>query len=171
MSAATADPHERQHRLVRFRAMMPADVPAVGSVERASYTFPWSEGIFRDCLRVGYLCRVAEMEGGIVAYGVVAMGAGEAHILNLCVRGDMRGRNVGRQMLLLLLERARQAGTTETFLEVRPSNLFAIALYQSVGFVQVGLRKGYYQAEQGREDALVLKLDLKAGPGVVASPC
>jgi ribosomal-protein-alanine N-acetyltransferase len=171
MSVATADPGERHRRLVKFRAMMPADVPAVGAVERASYTFPWSEGIFRDCLRVGYLCRVAEMEGGIVAYGVVAMGAGEAHILNLCVRGDMRGRSVGRQMLLLLLERARQAGMTDVFLEVRPSNLFAIALYQSVGFVQVGLRKAYYQAEQGREDALVLKLDLKAEPGVVASPC
>ena len=171
MSAATADPHERHHRLVKFRAMMPTDVPAVGSVERASYTFPWSEGIFRDCLRVGYLCRVAEMEGGIVAYGVVAMGAGEAHILNLCVRGDMRGRSVGRQMLLLLLERARQAGMTDVFLEVRPSNLFAIALYQSVGFVQVGLRKGYYQAEQGREDALGLKLDLQAEPGVGTSPC
>ena len=171
MSAATADPGERHHRLVKFRAMMPSDVAAVGAVERTSYAFPWSEGIFRDCLRVGYLCRVAEMEGGIIAYGVVAMGAGEAHILNLCVRGDMRGRSVGRQMLLLLLERARQAGMTDLFLEVRPSNLFAVALYQSVGFVQVGLRKGYYQAEQGREDALVLKLDLQAEPGVGTSPC
>ena len=171
MSAATADPREHRHRLVKFRAMMPMDIAAVAAVEQASYVFPWSAGIFRDCLRVGYLCRVAEMDGGIVAYGIVAMGAGEAHLLNLCVRGDMRGRHVGRQMLLLLLERARQAGMTDVFLEVRPSNLFAIALYQSVGFVQVGLRKGYYQAEQGREDALVLKLDLKAEPGVVASPC
>ncbi len=171
MSAVTADPGERNHRLVKFRAMVPTDVAAVGSVERASYTFPWREGIFRDCLRVGYLCRVAEMDGEVVAYGVVAIGAGEAHILNLCVRGDMRGRSVGRQMLRLLLERARQAGTAEVFLEVRPSNLLAIALYQSVGFVQVGLRKGYYQAEHGREDALVLKLDLKAEPGAVASPC
>jgi ribosomal-protein-alanine N-acetyltransferase len=171
MSAVTADPRARHHRLVKFRAMMPTDVAAVGSVERASYAFPWSEGIFRDCLRVGYLCRVAEMEGEIVAYGVVAMGAGEAHILNLCVRADMRGRSVGRRMLRLLLERARQAGMAEVFLEVRPTNLLAIALYQSVGFVQVGLRKGYYQAEQGREDALVLKLDLEAEPGVVTSPC
>jgi ribosomal-protein-alanine N-acetyltransferase len=151
--------------------MVPTDVVAVGSLERNSYAFPWSEGIFRDCLRVGYLCRVAEMGGEVIAYGIVAMGAGEAHILNLCVRGDMRGRGVGRQMLRLLLERARQAGMAEVFLEVRPSNLLAIALYQSVGFVQVGLRKGYYQAEHGREDALVLKLDLKAEPGAVASPC
>jgi ribosomal-protein-alanine N-acetyltransferase len=154
-----------QPRLVKFRAMAPGDVPAVAAVERASYTFPWSEGIFRDCLRVGYLCRVADIERDIVAYGIVAMGAGEAHILNLCVRADLRGRSVGRQMLMLLIERARQAGMTDTFLEVRPSNLHAIALYQSVGFVQVGIRKGYYQAVGGREDALVLKLVLAAqGP-------
>ena len=142
--------------------MSPTDVPGVGEVERSSYAFPWSEGIFRDCLRVGYLCRVAEVDGEIVAYGVVAMGAGEAHILNLCVRGELRGHGIGRQMLMLLLERARQAGMTEVFLEVRPSNRLAIGLYQSVGFIQVGLRKGYYQAEGGREDALVLKLDLAA---------
>jgi len=142
--------------------MIPSDIAAVGAVERASYAFPWSEGIFRDCLRVGYLCRVAELEGDIVSYGIVAMGAGEAHILNLCVAEKLRGRSVGRQMLMLLLERARQAGMTEAFLEVRPSNTLAIALYQSVGFIQVGLRKGYYQSADGREDALVLKLALDA---------
>lgn len=160
MSVAGADLGGHRQRLVKFRAMTPVDVPAVGAVERASYPFPWSEGIFRDCLRVGYLCRVAEVEGSVVAYGVVAMGAGEAHILNLCVSNELRGRGIGRQMLLLLLERARQAGMTEAFLEVRLTNLLAIGLYQSVGFIQVGLRKGYYQAEEGREDALVLKLDL-----------
>ena len=163
MSAAPDAGPQGQPRLVRFRAMSPGDLPAVAAVERASYEFPWSEGIFRDCLRVGYLCRVAELAGAIIAYGVVAMGAGEAHILNLCVRGDLRGRNVGRQMLLLLLERSRQAGMEAVFLEVRPSNPHAIALYQSVGFVQVGLRKGYYQAPGGREDALVLKLDVADG--------
>ena len=166
MSAAP-DPGAQGHpRLVRFRAMTPGDLPAVAAVERASYQFPWSEGIFRDCLRVGYLCRVADLDGEIVAYGVVAMGAGEAHILNLCVRGDLRGRSIGRQMLMLLLERSRQAGMEAVFLEVRPSNAHAIALYQSVGFAQVGLRKGYYQApDNGREDALVLKLDLTDGRG------
>jgi ribosomal-protein-alanine N-acetyltransferase len=143
------------------------DLPAVAGVERASYPFPWSEGIFRDCLRVGYLCRVADLDREIVAYGVLAMGAGEAHLLNLCVSERLRGRGVGRQMLLLLIERARQGGTEAVFLEVRPSNPHAIALYQSVGFVQIGLRPGYYQAEGGREDALVLKLDLTDGRGGV----
>ena len=163
MSAAAQAGPRSQPRLVRFRAMTPGDVPAVAAVERSSYPFPWSEGIFRDCLRVGYLCRVADLDGEVVAYGVVAMGAGEAHILNLCVRGDLRGRNIGRQMLMLLIERSRQAGMEAVFLEVRPSNPHAIALYQSVGFGQVGLRKGYYQAADGREDALVLKLDLDPG--------
>jgi ribosomal-protein-alanine N-acetyltransferase len=146
--------------------MTPGDLAGVAAVERTSYQFPWSEGIFRDCLRVGYLCRVADLDGEIVAYGVVAMGAGEAHILNLCVRGDLRGRSIGRQMLMLLLERSRQAGMEAVFLEVRPSNPHAIALYQSVGFAQVGLRKGYYQApDNSREDALVLKLALTDGRG------
>jgi ribosomal-protein-alanine N-acetyltransferase len=169
MSAVRDVPAPGAGRLVRFRPMMPSDVPGVAAVERASYAFPWSEGIFRDCLRVGYLCRIAETDGEVVAYGIVAMGAGEAHVLNLCVREDLRGRNVGRRMLMLLLERARQAGMTDAFLEVRPSNPHAIALYRSVGFEQVGIRRGYYQAAGGREDALVLKLALAAegapGPG------
>jgi ribosomal-protein-alanine N-acetyltransferase len=159
------DPPAPHPRLVRFRAMTPFDLPGVASVEKASYQFPWSEGIFRDCLRVGYLCRIAEYEGDVVAYGIVAMGAGEAHILNLCVAERVRGRGVGRQMLMLLIERSRQAAMQDVFLEVRPSNLHAISLYQSVGFVEVGRRRGYYQAVDGREDALVLKLAIPVKSG------
>ena len=151
--------------LVRFRAMTPADVPHVAAVERGAYPFPWSEGIFRDCLRVGYLCRVAEDDGQIVSYGIVAMGAGEAHILNICVAAHMRGRGIGRRMLQLLLERSSQAGMQDVFLEVRPSNPHAIALYQSLGFHEVGRRRAYYQAEMGREDALVLKLSMPVKSG------
>jgi ribosomal protein S18 acetylase RimI-like enzyme len=73
-------------------------------------------------------------------------------------------------MLMLLLERARQAGVGDVFLEVRPSNTLAISLYQSVGFMQVGVRKGYYQAAQGREDALVLKLGLADPAGTNGRP-
>ena len=160
MSSAELTPEPGPENLVRFRAMTPFDVPGVGAVERASYPYPWSEGIFRDCLRVGYLCRVAENDGEIVAYGIVAMGAGEAHVLNICVAGHVRGRGIGRRMLMLLIERSVQAGMQDVFLEVRPSNLHAIALYQSLGFIEVGRRRGYYQAEVGREDALVLKLSL-----------
>jgi ribosomal-protein-alanine N-acetyltransferase len=165
MSAAEVTPGAESRDLVRFRAMTPFDVPAVGAVERAAYPYPWSEGIFRDCLRVGYLCRVAERAGAVVAYGIVAMGAGEAHILNVCVATGLRGRGIGRRMMMLLLERSAQAGMRDVFLEVRPSNPHAIALYQSLGFNEVGRRRGYYQAEVGREDALVLKLSLPVKSG------
>ena len=165
MAARLPDPDT--DGVIAVRAMAAADVPAVAAIEKQAYPAAqaWAEGIFRDCLRVGYLCRVAESAGEIVAYGVVAMGAGEAHVLNLCVAGSVRGRGIGRRMLLLLLERSAQAGMQDVFLEVRPSNPHAIALYQSLGFVEVGRRRGYYQAEVGREDALVLKLSLPVKSG------
>ena len=163
MSAATGSGARAAPRVLRIRAMTPGDLPAVAAVERSTYPFPWSEGIFRDCLRVGYLCRVADFDGEVAGYGILAMGAGEAHILNLCVRADLRGRGLGRRMLQLLVDRARDGGNEAVFLEVRPSNPRAIALYESVGFESVGRRKNYYQAHGGREDALVLRLDLAAG--------
>ncbi len=149
---------------VTIRTMLEPDVLAVVAIERAAYQFPWSEGIFRDCLRVGYVCRVACVDDEVVAYGVMSVGAGEAHILNLCVNAHFRCRGVGRQLLAYLVERARGAGMGEAFLEVRPSNTAAIRLYQSLGFEQVGVRRGYYQAVGGREDAAVLKLALTNRP-------
>src|SRR5262245_44237887 len=145
---------------VSLRTMTESDVLHVVAIERAAYQFPWSEGIFRDCLRVGYVCRVAWVGEEIIGYGVMSVGAGEAHILNLCVNAHFRCRGVGRRMLEYLVERARSAGMAEAFLEVRPSNTAAIRLYQSMGFEQVGIRRGDYQAVGGREDASVLKLAL-----------
>jgi len=142
-----------------------ADVPAVIAIERASYSFPWSEGVFRDCIRVGYLCRVVECGDEIVGYGIMSYGAGEAHILNICVRQDLRSRGIGRKLMHFLLERARAAKMQDVFLEVRPSNPTAIALYASLGFTQIGVRKAYYQAVGGREDALVYKLVLGEAEG------
>lgn len=145
-----------------IRPMSEADLPAVVAVEQASYHFPWSEGVFRDCLRVGYTCRVVELAGEIIGHAILSLGAGEAHVLNLCVREQFRCRGVGRRLLEHLLERGRAAGMAEAFLEVRPSNTAAIRLYQSMGFRQVGLRRGYYQAVGGREDAAVLRRPLLA---------
>jgi ribosomal-protein-alanine N-acetyltransferase len=133
------------------------DVPVVVAIERSAYQFPWSEGIFRDCLRVGYVCRLIEVGTDIAGYGIMSIGAGEAHILNVCVGDDYRGRGLARQMLLYLIERARMAGMYEAFLEVRPTNIIAARLYHSLGFEQVGIRRGYYQATNGREDAAVLR--------------
>lgn len=145
----------------RIRPMRAADVPAVVLIERAAYQFPWSEGIFRDCLRVGYVCRVVVDGEDVVGYGVMSVGAGEAHVLNLCITEGQRCRGLGRQLLRSLLECAAAAAAAEAFLEVRPSNTTAIRLYLAMGFEQVGMRRGYYQAVNGREDAAVLKLALK----------
>ena len=142
---------------VTIRPMRITDVADVVAIERSSYQFPWSEGIFRDCLRVGYVCRVVTLSRQLVAYGVMSFGAGEAHILNLCVEQAHRCRGVGRQLLGSLVERASAARMSEAFLEVRPSNTAAIRLYLALGFEQVGMRRGYYQAAGGREDAAVLK--------------
>ena len=145
---------------VNIRDMMPEDIARVMQIENAAYQFPWSDGIFRDCLRVGYVCCVAELDDIIVGYGVMSTGAGEAHVLNLCIDEPWRNRGLGAQVLAHLLEFARSLGVVEAFLEVRPSNTSAIRLYQSAGFSHIGVRRGYYQAVGGREDAVVLKRTL-----------
>ena len=147
---------------VVIRSMRSSDIAEVVTIERASYQFPWSEGIFRDCLRVGYVCRVISVSRQVMAYGVMSLGAGEAHILNLCVGEAYRCRGVGRRLLSSLIERATAAGMGDAFLEVRPSNTAAIRLYLALGFEQVGMRRGYYQAVNGREDAAVLRRALRS---------
>jgi [ribosomal protein S18]-alanine N-acetyltransferase len=150
---------------VVIRPMTETDVGGVVALERGAYQFPWSEGIFRDCLRVGYTCRVATSGNRLIGYGVMSVGAGEAHILNLCIDEGFRCHGIGRRMLEYLLDKGAVAGMSEAFLEVRPSNTAAIRLYLSLGFDQVGMRRGYYQAAGGREDAAVLKLALRGRRG------
>ena len=156
LTAATAE--------LAIRPMREGDVVDVVAIERCAYQFPWSEGIFRDCLRVGYVCRVMTAARQVTAYGVMSLGAGEAHILNLCVGEAFRCRGAGRRLLGSLIERATLAGMGEAYLEVRPSNTAAIRLYLSSGFEQAGMRRGYYQAPGGREDAAVFKRTLRAMP-------
>jgi len=160
MAAAPEDLREVPE--VHIRPMLEIDLPEVAQVEQQSYAFPWSENIFRDCLRVGYTCRALDLAGQVIGYGVMSLGAGEAHILNVCVRDEFRCLGFGRRLLEHLLERAAASGVAEAFLEVRPSNLAAIRLYQHLGFEQIGIRRGYYQAPDGREDAIVLKRELSA---------
>jgi [ribosomal protein S18]-alanine N-acetyltransferase len=162
MAAAPEDLHEVPE--VHIRPMVEIDLPEIAAIEQASYAFPWSENIFRDCLRVGYTCRALDLAGQVIGYGVMSLGAGEAHILNVCVRNEFRSLGFGRRLLEHLLERAGASGVAEAFLEVRPSNLAAIRLYQHLGFEQIGIRRGYYQAPDGREDAIVLKREIGPNP-------
>jgi ribosomal-protein-alanine N-acetyltransferase len=146
----------------RLRPMEPGDLARVAALERESYVFPWNDQIFADCLRVGYHCVVVDTAAGVAGYGVLSMGAGEAHVLNLCVSEALRRRGIGRELLLALLTHARDRGVRDAFLEVRRTNRAAIALYHALGFECVGTRRGYYQAHEGREDALVYRLELGA---------
>lgn len=140
-----------------IRPMTAADVASVAALELASYAIPWSEGIFRDSLRVGYLCSVMELGVVLAGYGVLAASAGEAHLLNLCVREQFRNRGLGSRLLQHMLQQSREADAHVIFLETRASNQAAARLYEAHRFVQIGVRRGYYQAIGGREDAIVMR--------------
>jgi len=141
---------------LQIRPMRDADLAMVLDIEREAYTFPWSEGIFRDCLRAGYCCWVVEQGELVRAYGIMQVGAGESHILNLCVRASGRGQGLGRALLNHLLEVAIEHRADTALLEVRPTNRAALGLYGAMGFNEVGVRRGYYPGRDGREDALIL---------------
>ena len=143
-----------------YREMTLADLEAVLKIESRAYTFPWSRGIFADCLMAGHCCRVCSIEGRVVGHAVLSAAAGEAHLLNICVQRDQQSRGIGRAFVHHMLHKAKLLGAETLFLEVRPSNTTALALYDSLGFLQVGTRKDYYPAALGREDAFVLALRL-----------
>jgi ribosomal-protein-alanine N-acetyltransferase len=145
------------------RAMRREDLDAVVAIEHASYPFPWSAGIFRDCLQAGHNCWVLVHEGDIAGYGILSVAAGEAHVLNICIGGAYRGLGYGRRMMRRLVDLARWYGVERIFLEVRPSNPVAKALYDSLGFHEIGRRPAYYPAEHGREEAIVMAFDMHAG--------
>ena len=140
-----------------FRPMVEADLDQLILIERAAYPYPWTRGNFLDCLLAGYSCWVAEAEQTLIGYSILMAGAGEGHVLNCCVSPAWQGRGVGHQIMRHLLESAPDHGIGTLFLEVRPSNRRAIALYEGLGFETIGLRRHYYPADQGREDALVMR--------------
>ncbi len=153
MSSVTAFDHE----IVK---MTFTDLPFVLKIERRGYTHPWSEGIFRDCINSGYECWLLTYLGKVIGHGIMTVAAGESHVLNVCFHPECQGHGFGRIMVEHLVGRARVANARRMYLEVRPSNLIAYKLYESLGFNEVGVRPNYYPAFVGREDALVLAMDL-----------
>jgi len=145
---------------VHVRPMTTTDLVGVVGVEQASYPYPWTRGVFEDCLRVGYCCMVAEAGNALAGHGILMARAGEGHLLNLCVAPPYRRRGVARMMLGELLDFAGRLSASSVFLEVRPSNRGAVRLYAEAGFHVVGQRPGYYPAPFGREDALVMAREL-----------
>lgn len=143
-----------------LRPMREDDVAAVHGVETRAYEFPWTPGIFRDCLRADYPAWVMHENGRIIGYFLMSIAAGEAHVLNVCVAPERQGHGLGRRLLHALLQIARGRGAARVFLEVRPSNAPAIALYHDEGFNEIGRRPRYYPAKDGREDAIVMAMEL-----------
>lgn len=142
--------------LPRLRPMREHDLAQVAALEQRAYEFPWSLGIFADCLRVGYCCWALEIAEELGGYCIMSVAAEEAHVLNVCVAPEHRRRGHARRMLEHLVDIARGHRATVIFLEVRPSNPAAIELYLDFGFRRLAVRRNYYPAREGREDALVL---------------
>jgi ribosomal-protein-alanine N-acetyltransferase len=136
------------------------DLDAIHAIEVRAYPFPWTPGIFRDCLRSDYPAWVLHEDGDIVGYFLMSVAAGEAHVLNICISPDHQGHGYGRRLLQALLHIARGRGAERVFLEVRPSNAGAIKLYHEEGFNEIGRRPRYYPSHDGREDALVMAIEL-----------
>lgn len=142
--------------VMHIRPMEAKDVDRIIEIEATGYDFPWTPAIFIDCLEAGYRCSVLTCDDAIVAYAVVTVAAAEAHLLNLCVHADQRGQGCGSLLLSHLMLEARKSGAHDMYLEVRPSNQSALALYQRYGFRSIGTRPNYYRALGGREDAVVM---------------
>ena len=140
--------------------MQVADLDEVLAVEQAAYSYPWTKGMFKDSLRSGHECWVAEKDNELIGHAVLSMACGEAHLLTLCVMPHMQRKGIGRALLQHLLLRAKEQQIEMIFLEVRASNTSAQQLYFSMGFNQIGERKNYYPSHHGREDAIIFALHI-----------
>ncbi len=145
----------------RYRRMTGADVERVAGIEAEIYPHPWTRGNFSDSLAAGYHCWIVECGGGIAGYTVAMIAADEAHLLNLSVAAPWQRRGLGRELLGFAIKLARDYSARRILLEVRPSNAAARSLYAAAGFSEIAVRRGYYPAGGGREDAVVLQLSLE----------
>ncbi len=140
---------------LNFRRMTLEDIEQVMLVEKEVYQFPWTERIFSDCIRVGYLCWIAFLEEQNIGHAVISVTTDESHMLNLSIAKKFQNQGFGRAFVEFLVEKARERDAQTMLLEVRPSNLAAIQCYSASGFNEIGSRKNYYPAPEGREDALL----------------
>ncbi len=139
--------------------MAAADAAAVARMEAATFSTPWKEDTFHSLLeRPGVELWVADLDGEVAAYAILWCILEEGELANIAVRDDLRGRGIGSELLDWMLGVAERCGVRNLYLEVRESNEGALRLYGGRGFMEIGVRKGYY--ERPREDARVLKLAL-----------
>lgn len=157
---ASAQPPELS--AMRFAPMRVDDLAEVLVIENDVYPYPWTRGNFLDSMYSGYQTwTLREESGTLVGYFLLMFAVDEAHLLNISVRRDLHGHGVGHLQLDRVAALSKENGMSSVLLEVRPSNQRALAVYQRYGFVQIGLRKGYYPAADGkREDAIVMRFNL-----------
>lgn len=144
----------------QFRPMLESDLDAVMAIEPTIYLHPWTRGNFSDSLKSGHEAWVLTRQGEIIGYSLMSMVLDEAELLNISVAAPYQQQGLGRRLLAHMLEQAITLGVAMIFLEVRASNAAAIALYERASFVEVNVRRGYYPAENGREDAVIMKVTL-----------
>jgi ribosomal-protein-alanine N-acetyltransferase len=147
----------RPEAALEYRRMRADEVARIAAIEATIYSHPWTAGNFADSVEAGYDCWVLEQQGALAGYAVMMVAAGEAHLLNLSVASDHQGQGLGADFVRFLVRVARQGGAARMYLEVRPSNAVARALYAKTGFTQIGVRRAYYPAASGREDAIVME--------------
>ena len=146
----------------RFGKMAQGDLEEVLAIEGGVYSHPWTRGNFLDSLTAGYHCRTCRTGAELVGYFIMIVAVGEAHLLNLRVSATRQRQGVGATLLREAMRLARERKAQHLFLEVRTSNAASLALYGAFDFRRIAERRGYYPAHGGREDALVLTLDLRA---------
>ena len=147
------------HRIVR--KMTEADLTAVSTIEKQSTLFPWTFKHFEDCLKAGHEALVmCDNEDRILGFTIVQKVVDELHLLNICVQRQYQGQGLGKAMLNHVIHYGRQLGSVLIVLEVRRSNTKAQSLYAQAGFNEMSVRRDYYPAEEGREDAILMGLDL-----------
>ena len=143
------------HKMTKF------DLPLVMEIENQEYEFPWTQGIFNDCLSTlnyhGYLLK---KDDELIGYAMISAAVSECHILNICIKSGEQKKGYGKLLLDYLLKQAKQLKAQQVFLEVRASNKTAINLYQNYGFNEMGIRKGYYPALNKREDAYLFAMEI-----------
>lgn len=146
--------------ITQLRDMDWADVDMVLHIEQQVHNHPWTRGNFNDSLASGYICKVYEAANGIVGYAVLMPALDEVHLLDISIAGAYQRKGLGKKLLGEMLALARTLKFERVILEVRPSNVAAIGLYRTAGFSEIGVRRGYYPAEHGREDAIVMEYKL-----------
>ena len=146
--------------LPKLRPMHASDLDRIMEIEPVIYTHPWTRGNFEDSMRVGYSCWVIDCGGVVTGYGVLMIGVREAHLLNLSIAPEWQRRGLGRTLLEHFVRIGRDSDAQQMFLEVRPSNNSARRMYADYGFRDISVRRGYYPAAGGREDAILMGLML-----------